>query len=305
MARVLVAICTHNPEPAKFKKVLNSIAHQSLQDFRLIVVDNASARFPKELLVNLNHEYYFENRLGNAYARFTALSKWNGEELFIFVDDDNILDSNYFEVAIRSMHDHPDWGVFGGQQYPSRTLRTSKITKELLPYVGIRSLGFDVLETNATLHWNELEPIGAGMCLSGAIVKYFLNMQLDEEKKYYSLGRKGRSLLSGEDSYIARFAAKLSLKYGYNPELKLEHLIWQKRLKLWYLFRLLYAYGKSDVILDSALGIQPTYPYPRSFVQALQYYSWQLLKSRAGFIIGIRQWGIYSESKNIKNDVLK
>lgn len=305
MAEILVAVCTLNPNAEKFKRVITSIINQTYRNYRLVVIDNASTYFPGDLLKDVKCEVYLERNQGNSFARHAAISKWHGEELLIFVDDDNILDDTYFEKAIESRRLFPDWGAYGGQQYPSENLPSSKLTRAMFPYLGIRSLGTTVIERDATMTWNELEPIGAGMCLSKDVVKRFLDISLREQSGYFSLGRKGKGLLSGEDSFIARQASPLKLKYGYNPGLKLEHLISPKRLGILYLCRLMFAYGRSDVILDSALGIEPSYPYPRTMIQAFRNYFWQVSKSRAGFIIGMRQLGIYTESKVFSNVFLK
>jgi glycosyltransferase involved in cell wall biosynthesis len=301
MAEILVAICTYNPDEKKFGEVLKSIKQQTFKKYRLIVIDNASSNFPTYLLDDIKHELYVELNRGSSFARFNALSKWHGEKLFIFVDDDNILDIDYFQKAIKNCRDYPNWGGFGGQQYPDQNLRMNKITLEVLPYLGIRSLGEMKLQQSASLNWNKLEPIGAGMCLSNIVVEYFLNLPDERLDKYFSLGRNGKKLLSGEDSFIVRQAANLGMQFGYDPHLRLKHSIKPERVKILYLCRLLFSYGKSDVILNDALGIEPDHPYPSTLLQTFLEYLWQLMKGKAGFIIGLRQIGIYCEIRKMKN----
>lgn len=248
---VLVAICSRNPRINVLTEVLNALATQTFRDFRTIIVNNGDdeSKF-RELLSFHNFSIINEPRLGNSYARFTALGNCK-EDLMIFVDDDNILSESYVENARDLYLRHPNWGVFGGQQIHSDDLVVPRRKKRFLPYLAIRSLGELEITSPASLEWASIEPVGAGMCLNKKVVDEFLKSNRIED--YFKLGRSGKKLLSGEDSFIARHSYFCGMDYGYSPNLVLVHKIKPERLKSTYLFKLLFNYGRSDVRLNKAL----------------------------------------------------
>ena len=300
VSSAVVLICTHNPEPLKLYKVLDSIRKNS-GSFRVVLVDNASDNSAaRDFQIEFDFKYVYESRLGNSYARFAALKEVRHNELAIFVDDDNFIGLDYIEKALQLFSQHPDWGCFGGKQIIDPRLRVPKGMKIFLPYVGIRDLGPSVLEMSAIKYWETLEPIGAGMCISPEVVRYFLEKLSSNEELFFSLGRKGSGLLSGEDSFIARQAAFIGLKWGYSPELVLEHSIKQDRLTFGYLSVLLTSYGRSDVILNNALNVDPRHPYPNSIFMVIIQIIYSLRKSLFGVILGFRFLGQFLEVSKSK-----
>lgn len=290
ISKVAIAICTHNPILEKLEKVVLSILNNSIHG-RILIIDNASTNsVPSMIAQKYQLNEIMEPRLGNAYARFTAIQNVEEAELLIFVDDDNYLDCHYIEEALKLANENSVWGAFGGKQLQNITLDVEKFFKPLLPYVAIRDLGPRVLEVDATLNWSEIEPVGAGMCLNPRLVHY-LKTYLTSNDHYFLLGRKGSATLSGEDSFIARSAYFLGMKWGYSPKLELVHDINQDRLSMKYMARLLYSYGISDIHLDNALGNSEHYPYPTSLYAALKRWFYTTIKYQGGWIIGLRHFG--------------
>ena len=296
--KAVVAICTHNPNPEKLHKVLSSIALNKSQ-FRVMIIDNASSnRDEWDFQSEFGYSLIIEPHIGNAHARFRALVNCKPDELVIFVDDDNFIAEDYIETALKLSADHPDWGCFGGQQIPSTHLVIPRGRFPLLPYLGIRSLGNAEMEVVATFAWNQLEPIGAGMCISPAVVNAFLN-SASANRNYFFLGRSGKRLLSGEDSFIARTSAVINLKWGYSPKLVLTHDIRSSRLNYKYLTRLLFNYGLSDVLLEKAISGHPISIFPRTFREAALAYLYTSTKYRGGWVLGLRHFGQYVGMKQL------
>ena len=283
----LVAICTNNPSQEKLRRVLESI-YENKSSFRVLIVDNASTN---EVTLRLLNEFKFdlihEPELGNSHARLAALKYARENELLIFVDDDNYISSNYIQMALELTLNHPTVGVFGGMQLPGRSLIIKKRHKASLPYLGIRDLGDSHKEGPSSLDWSPLEPIGAGMCIRPEVVRIAIKNILAhlDQPNYFSLGRKGKSLLSGEDSYIARQAHHLGMNFAYFPELVLEHDIRPSRLAVLYRLRLLYGYGKTDVLLKEVLNIEKNYYFPLTFLGTIQTFigSWLIKRNRLPF----------------------
>lgn len=301
ISRVVVAICTHNPVKEKLEKVVLSIINNSVA-CRILIVDNDSDNLVPEIIAKeYKLEKITEPRLGNSYARFTAIQNVYENELLIFVDDDNYLSDQYVDYALRLTNEHSDWGAFGGKQIQSSELIVRKLFKPLLPYVGIRNPGPVKLESLATPHWAELEPIGAGMCLSPTLVSYLKN-SLAQSSHFFDLGRKGSALLSGEDSFIARSAFFIDLKWGYSPNLFLVHDINHNRVNLNYFCRLLFSYGISDVYLDKAIGNTNHYPYPDSFFNAFIRWFYTTIQHSGGWILGLRHFGQLIGSRRLSKE---
>jgi glycosyltransferase involved in cell wall biosynthesis len=295
--KAIVVLCTHNPVPSKLQRALSAIA-KNKGNFRLVVIDNASTNTDKWLfMLPDSHEYRVEAQLGNSFARFHALNLVKKDELLIFVDDDNYIDQDFVSNAIEIANAFPTWGVFGGIQKKLDSLDVPKIFRHLLPYVGIRSLGPNALSAPAELNWTRLEPIGAGMCIRPEVVKIARTNILNSSAglNYFSLGRKGKKLLSGEDSYIARQAFFGNFDWGYSPKLNLLHDINSDRLSMRYFIRLFYGYGRTDLILSSVLNIKKDFVLPVGTIGALESYMGSFLLKKNGPFFPFFHFGLYSE----------
>src|SRR5262249_14092338 len=103
--RVSVIICTHNPRVDYLKRTFSALEDQTLPTDRweLIIVDNASApeKAPRpNLSWHSRARLLHEAKLGLTHARLRGIQEASGD-LLVFVDDDNVLDSDYLETAQR------------------------------------------------------------------------------------------------------------------------------------------------------------------------------------------------------------
>src|SRR3954468_7009251 len=99
MLRLSVVICTHNPRPDYLYRVIDSLKAQTLPRHRweLLVVDNASAKLPieaRDLAWHPSAGIAREEALGLTAARIRGIALTAGD-LIVFVDDDNVLASDY------------------------------------------------------------------------------------------------------------------------------------------------------------------------------------------------------------------
>jgi hypothetical protein len=238
-----------------------------------------------------------EPQLGNSFDRSHALNIVKKDELLIFVDDDNYIDSEYVNNAIEVANAFPTWGVFGGSQTKLDSLDVPALFQNLLPYVGIRDLGPDTKSARADLNWNPIEPIGAGMCIRPEVAKIAKTniSKSTSGLNYFSLGRKGKRLLSGEDSYIARQAYFGNFDWGYSPKLNLLHDIDPGRLSIRYFIRLFLGYGRTDVMLSVILNAKREYALPIGIIGALESYFGSFLIKKNGPFFPVFHFGLYSE----------
>jgi glycosyltransferase involved in cell wall biosynthesis len=305
LTRVVVVICTHNPDENRLSRVIDSVLSNRNVPYRVVLIENASSN--TEYLSGLNHypiEILMENRIGLAFAKHTGMLQQKKNELLVFVDDDNLLNNDYLVKALQFANASKDIGVFGGQTRPAPNLNCPKWKEPFLPYLGIRTFKQSVIVRDASLHWNVAQPIGAGMCIRPEVTRYILKKS--ELKNFFLLGRIGKRTGSGEDAFIANQSVHLTLKWALKKDLILIHEINTDRLRVRYLVRLFYNYGYSDVLLNLANATPPPYPYPRNLINALMLYVYFAKKGRSGVIIGLRQMGIYIASRKFTslNDTL-
>src|ERR1700722_2249773 len=103
MFAVSVIICSHNPRENYLRRVLDALRAQTLpaQEWELLLVDNASTeplagRF--DLSWHPNARHVREEKTGLTPARLRGIAEANGE-LLVFVDDDNVLRSDYLQAC--------------------------------------------------------------------------------------------------------------------------------------------------------------------------------------------------------------
>jgi len=286
-----VCICTHAPRPEIFHIVLTSLARQTAgkESFRVLIIDNASA--PPLTVENcgvltnagISFEIVREPRLGNVFSRARAYQATVGDWI-VFVDDDNELHPDYIEIGLELIRNRPELGCFGGKLELPSGIDVPAWVKPLLPFLAIRDFG-DREITNISDHWGEWEPVTAGGFLRRDILGIYAKRVLDDPGTHV-LGRKGTSTLNScEDSLMMSGAFHLALACSYQPSLRLTHHVRAERFRLSYILRLMYGFGRSEVMLDylcgrttqwdSQGGWKAISEIMRSFMRDLSLFSWQ------------------------------
>ena len=255
---ISVIICTHNPRSDYFEKVLNALKAQTLStaQWELLLVDNASALSLCET-IDLGwhpHAHHIrEEQLGLTPARLRGIKEAQAE-VIVFVDDDNVLESDYLEIVLRISQEWPMLGAWGGQTIPEFEEQPPDWTEPYWGYLAIRE--FDRDKWSNLLHQNETTPCGAGLCIRKVVANKYLKLAHNDPKRM-NLGRKGKIILSGEDIDLAYTSSDLGLGMGLFTSLKLIHLMPASRLSEDYLLKVVKGSTYSQVILDSLRGIIP------------------------------------------------
>jgi hypothetical protein len=269
-----VCVCTHNPKPELFSLILTAIANQTLSKdaYQVWIVDNASEPIINDedlrplAMAGVNYHLLQEPRLGTMYARELISQTVPGEAL-VLVDDDNELLPNYLEVAIDILNQYPEIAYFGGKLLSGIKVDYPAWMDRVLPYLGIKDEGDQPISKciEGDYYWGKWEPPCAGAVIRKVVLqKYF--EQLQKLPPDVVLGRQGKTgLLSMADSWLAHCTYELGLECAYQPRLKLIHHIDPARLKLEYFLRLLYNYGRSQVIFKRILN----QPLPTSPIDSM------------------------------------
>ena len=258
---ISVIICTHNPRQNYLDRVLAALKSQTLpfEQWELLLIDNASEQTLSKTLDlgwHPNTRHIREDQLGLTPARLRGIREAQADVL-VFVDDDNILDSDYLEVVLQISHENPQIGAWGGQIRAEFEVPPPEWAKPYLPYLAIREFSQDRWSNFPSI--NESTPCGAGMCVRKVVAQKYGEFVKSDPKRM-GLDRKGDLLASCGDSDLALTACDIALGMGQFKNLKLIHLIPSNRLQEGYLLRLMEGMSYSCVILQSFRGNYPTKP---------------------------------------------
>src|SRR6476659_1592040 len=143
MRRISVIVCTRNPKPEYFRRLLDSLKQQTLpvSEWELLVVDNASTERLEQvwdLSWHPNARHLREEELGLTAARLRGIKESHGQ-LIVYVDDDNVMTEDYLRLALEIERDNPYITVFGaGALDPEFELPPAPEVQCLVPRLGLR-----------------------------------------------------------------------------------------------------------------------------------------------------------------------
>lgn len=243
-------VCTRNPRPGYLRRCLESLRGQTLRHDRweLLVVDNRSdqpAANVADLCWHPSARLIREETLGLTPARLRGIRDTSGD-LLVFVDDDNVLDAEFLETALRIAEEKPFLGSWSGQCRPEFEEPPPEWTRRYWGNLVIRQFENDVWSNLPRLP--ESMPCGAGLCVRRAVANLYLLLH-DTGQRSFQFDRAGDSLISGGDNDLAACACDLGLGVGLIASVKLTHLVPPERLTVDYLVRLTEGIYFSSVIL--------------------------------------------------------
>jgi glycosyltransferase involved in cell wall biosynthesis len=238
------------------ERVLARLAAQSLASNRweLIVVDNGSERAialsPPAALPHLRT--VVEPTAGLTPARIRGIREAGGE-IVVFVDDDNLLDSDYLEQALRIAEEYPRIGAFGGRISPEFETPEPAWLRPFRSHLALADFPQDAW-SNVTGERAVL-PCGAGLCMRLPLAKQWAEHAAADPRRR-SLGRTGSRTLSCEDTDMVLSCADAGWGTGRFTTLHLTHVIPAARLEFAYQTRLAadigYSYGRLLAIRGEA-----------------------------------------------------
>lgn len=278
MPEISVILCTHNPRPDYFRRVLDALKAQSLaqEQWELLVVDNASrevlaAGWPLGWHPGARH--IREDELGLTPARLRGIAEAMGE-ILVFVDDDNVLAPDFLANTRQIARDFGFLGAWGGHVEGEFEHEPPEWLKGHLHALAVREVDRD--------YWsnyyadNRSMPFGAGMCVRKKVTTAY-TAALRDRPGSKQLGRKGASLVSAEDIDIALTAYDLGMGTGMFSKLRITHLIPKGRMTVEYLCRLLEGIEYSGHLLKSQRNPAYTPPQEPRVMQWLKAYQvWRL-----------------------------
>jgi glycosyltransferase involved in cell wall biosynthesis len=242
-----VIICTHNPRSDYFARVLDGLRNQTLplHKWELLIVDNAS-QVPLASSCDVSWHptarHILERELGVAYARRRGIQE-SSADLIIFVDDDNVLDENYLAEAIKIGQEWPSLGAWGSgcirgdfEVEPRESLRSWLPVREVTAPRWSNLAGIHLLGESP----EEAIPWGAGLCVRKELAIAYCRF-CDQSSL--------QMITRCEDTEIAFVCCSRGLGVGIFPELKITHLIPQRRVSEDYIVHFAEGIGISNTLL--------------------------------------------------------
>jgi len=270
--RLSAIICTHNPKMPVLERAIAALKAQDypVSGYEFLIVDNKSDRPLPESLVAWHPQGRIlrEETLGLTHARLRAIRESSGE-LIVFIDDDNILETDYLRVAAEIATNHDKLGAFGGSMKPEFEVPPPPSILPYVMYLACSEISRD--------YWSNFGskyaiPSGGGMCVRRNVAEKYLQT-IAEDPLRQALGRSGKRLTSGEDHDMALVATDINLGIGRFYRLRLTHVIGRERLTEDYIIRLYAGIGQCTKVLDA---IRPHFKSPRGKLETVRFF-WHLV----------------------------
>jgi glycosyltransferase involved in cell wall biosynthesis len=260
MADISVIVCTRNPRNDYLRRVLDALNGQTLpkDNWELLVVDNASNEKLADrwdLSWHARGRHVREDHLGLTSARLCGITEACGG-LLVFVDDDNVLASDFLEMASAIYAEYPHLGAFGaGSLEPEFEVQPLSEIRRRAQMLALRSLSSARCSNDprdfGTIPW------GAGLCVRRPVADLY-RRTVENLDVNIPLDRRGDELFGGGDDLFSWVATSVGYGFGIFPQLRVIHLIAADRLRRPYFLRLIHDHAYSGFVRHYLFdGIQP------------------------------------------------
>ena len=248
---ISLVVCTYNRDRF-IRTTLERIASCSVPEegFEIVLVDNNSTDSTASECASfasarpeVRYRYFLETSQGLSFARNRGIAEAEGD-IIVFLDDDSFVEPDYLVNLSARMAEYPDASAFGGRIDP--LFESGKapgwLCKWTLSWVSAIDNG-DVV----SLFKGGRYPIGANMGFRAAALKGIPGFDT-------SLGRTGKNLLGGEEKEIFGRISAAGGKIYYFPDVKVRHVIPERRTTRDYIIRFARGIGYSEYVRCSRKG---------------------------------------------------
>jgi glycosyltransferase involved in cell wall biosynthesis len=246
--KISIIICTYNRSALLVKTLHSLLPLENLDHAEIIVVDNSSKddtaaairRFIDTYGADMDIRYLLEPVQGLSAARNTGILA-SKSPLIAFLDDDAIPCRTWISTIVSTFEQRPEVMAMGGKIAPIfESKRPEWLIKPFeLPYT-IVDLGNRIREYPKRLH-----PCGANM----AMRKIVFDISLFP----LELGRKGDSLLSGEETWLFGQIQQEGHSILYHPEMAVDHFVPANRLTEDWIMKRYYSQGISNAMKSEGM----------------------------------------------------
>jgi len=242
---ISAVICTFN-RAHYLRKSLQSLVNQNLpkEQYEIIVVDNHSTDNTSQVVCEefesvSNLRYIYEPIQGLSRARNTGWRDAHGEYV-AYLDDDAVADQGWLGKIVEVFDTvKPQPGCVGSRVEPIwEAARPTWLSDSMTSWLAIVSYS----DTPVALD-NPDYLVGASIAYPRHLLETVGGFQT-------SLGRRGESLLSNEETMLHRKLKAAGYACIYHPEIIAWHHIQASRLKKIWFIRRLYWQGVSDAFVQ-------------------------------------------------------
>lgn len=290
MYDISVIVPTHNPHAGRYARTLDALKQQTFDHDRweLIIVDNASQ--PGTRPDPTAHAWHPQGRivreaeLGLTRARVRGFRE-AGAQVLLLVDDDNVLAPDYLALVHASFTAEQRLGALGGRSLPEFETQPPAWVRQFDGLLALRDPGATPMRaawtTVARREYPSCAPIGAGFALRRAAARRYCD-ELATNPHRSRFDRTGQQLISGGDNDLVMTVLESDFEVGYNPALKLTHLIPASRCTRPYLGALNRAIARSWVRVLALHRIRPWRAIRPETVRLRQWRAWIRTRAWAG-----------------------
>lgn len=248
---ISIIVCTYNRD-CYIGQCLDRIAACTFDagKFEIVLVDNNSTDGTAsecssfaERHPDINYRYIIETRQGLSYARNRGISESSGDVL-VFLDDDSFVEQDYLSKLTEYLKQYGETAAFGGRIDPVfESGKTPEwLCKWTYSWVSAINLGDEVVPFK-----NGKYPIGANMGFRRSALN---GIDLFDT----SLGRTGKNMLGGEEKDIFSRISASGGEILYFPDIKVRHMIPERRTTKEYIERFARGIGYSEFVRCSRKG---------------------------------------------------
>lgn len=266
MPKISVLIATFN-RADELIRTLNSLLNQDLDPaiWEIVIVDNNSSDHTKlscEHIIERNPtfviKYVFEKKQGLSHARNCGIEHSSGEYIVI-VDDDEEFSIEFLSAYLEAFESNPKIEAAGGRVTP---LYEFKTPEWLNPYCERPIAGTVSFSPDVKYFPIDRYPTGGNMAFrSSAFKKYgVFNPEL---------GRKGTSLMGGEEKDLFQRVTSSGSKILYVYDALMYHIIPESRVTTEYVYKVANMIGISERVRTQSLG-SGSY-LKRLFIEAIKW----------------------------------
>lgn len=265
---VSIIVCCYNSA----QRIRETLYYVALQEatiapgWEVIIVNNNSSDETEAVARKACTEFGIKNctiirepKAGLINARISGAMNASFN-LYSFIDDDNHIEKKWIDKVFSIFQLYADVGACGG----SSTAKTDSAAPAWFNAfnsayaIGKQQEKSGYVNTQRGYLW------GAGLSLRKAVWDQLMNSSVS----LFLIGRKGKSLLAGEDGEICLRIQLYGWKLWYQEDLRFVHYLPDNRLSTTYLLRIYEGFGKSEVILRmyrSVLGFDPILKFTHEF----------------------------------------
>jgi glycosyltransferase involved in cell wall biosynthesis len=239
-SRVTVAVCSYN-SATTLTGLVQALQNQSCSiPVEILVVDNNSTDETRQLVNDLSARegaslrYVFESNQGIPYARNRAIEESLESDYLAFIDADEMPEPGWLAAAVDALLNE-DAVCVGGKIHVKLPTGQSPVwlTQQLMAFLG-------QLDHGEKSFWvkDRSTPVWSGNVAYRTDL-FSTGMRFDDR-----YNRSGKGVGGGSDGIMFRQLLEQAVRIRYRPDMVINHLVEDEKLKRSYFIRLHYVAGR-------------------------------------------------------------